>query len=407
MAKQDKKTTVSPNTRDIRRRIQAPERQLYRIITDLRVYRNAVLAAENPITPNRFQLLQVYNMVQLDAHLSAAMQQRKNLTLGREFCVFNPDGKENEEKTKLIRKKWFRDFLDMALDSLFWGHSLSQFDSIININGDDEFKCVDLVPRIYVKPEFHIVTNDTSAVTGTDYLDMPWANWVIGVGKSRDLGLLLKAAPLVIWKKNAFGAWSEFVEKFGNPTRIGKTNVRDEATRSNMDNYLKQMSVAGYAVIDTDDLIELVETKQQDAFNVFDMMIQRVNSEISKLILGQTSTLEEKSFVGSAEVHERVLQGYAYLDEQLINSVLNYQLLPMLNAHGFGFEGLSIAPEAEDAWDLTEKSAFDIALINSGKFKLTPEYIKEKYGTEVMAVEEQGSESGSRTVKNKLDELYR
>jgi Protein of unknown function (DUF935). len=59
---------------------------------------------------------------------------------------------------------------------------------------------------------------------------------------------------------------------------------------------------------DTDDLIELVESNRSDAYNVFDMMIQRCNSEISKLILGQTGTLDEKAYVGSAEVQERVLK---------------------------------------------------------------------------------------------------
>lgn len=393
-----------PKKADIRRRIETPT-QMFRIRTDLERYRIAVTAAENIYNPQRYQYYQIGEAVILDAHVSAALQQLKNLILSREFCVLNPDGKENEEKTKLIRTKWFRDYLDLAMDSVFWGHSLIQFDSIIDVNGHDEFKDVFLVPRIYVKPEFHIVTSDYASMTGTDYLEKPYKNWVIGVGKPKDLGLLLKIAPLQIWKKNALGAWSEFVEKFGVPIRIGKTLVRDEASRKNMTDMLKNMGVSAWGVFDLEDLIEIVESKSQDAYEVFDMMIQRCNSEISKLILGQTSTLEEKAFVGSAEVHERVLQGYSDLYEKFIYGVNNYQLVPMLNALGFGLEGLTIACEAEDEWTLEQKGKFDVELIKTGKYKFAPEYLKEKYGTEVEEVEEQEDPQVAQ-VKKALKNYY-
>lgn len=386
--------------------IAKPEQQVYRVNTNILTYKNAVSAAESILFPYRYSLYQVYKQIELDAHLTAAVQQRKNLTLGSKFCVYNPDGKVNEEKSKLIQTMWFRDFLDLSLDSLFWGHTLIQFDDIIEVNGQDEFKCVSCVPRIYVKPEFHIVTSDPASVEGEDYLEKPFSTWLIGVGKPRDLGLYLKAAPLVIWKKNALGAWAEFTERFGVPPVIGKTNVRDNETRTNMTNMLKNMRTSLYAVLDKDDEVEMVQSKTTDAYQVFDMMIQRCNSEISKLILGQTSTMEEKAFTGSAEVHERVLEGYEDLDDKFITSVLNYQLIPMLNNLGFGLEGMTIGCEAEDEWSLTDKSTFDLGLINSGKYKLTREYIKEKYNTEVEEVEEPDEETQVKAVKNKMDEYY-
>lgn len=389
---------------DIRRTINVPV-QLYRITTNLALYRNAVLAAENILLPQRYQLYQIENMAMLDAHLTAAIQQRKNLILSRKFCVYNSDGSENEEKSKVICKKWFRDYLDLALDSIFWGHSLIQFDDIINVNGEDEFKDVYLVPRIFVKPEFHLVTPDYASQTGDDYLEMPWRNWIIGVGKPRDLGLLLNATPLVIWKKNAIGAWAEYVEKFGNPARIGYTAVRDELTRSNMENMLKNMGTSLYAVLDTDDKVEYKESQNQDAYMVFDMMIQRCNSEISKLILGQTSTMEEKAFTGSAEVHERVLNGYKSLDEQLIYGVNNYQLVPLLNANGFGLEGMSIGCEPEEDFDMQQKAKFAIDLLNTGKYKFAPEYLKENFGVDAIEVAEP-EPTTVQTIKNYLDELY-
>lgn len=387
-----------PKTADIRNRISTPT-QLYRGATDIAAYKLAVTAAESLISPQRRQLYTIYKNIELDAHLTAAVNQRKNLTLCKDFDVLL-NGEESEDLEKIIKQKWFRDFIDYSLDAIFYGHSLIQFDSVVN----DAFKAVELVPREYVKPEFHIVTNTYADLTGTDYLEAPYNNWCIGVGKPKDLGLYLKAAPLVIWKKNALGAWSEFVEIFGSPIRIGKTNVRDEETRANMESYLRNMAVASYGVFDTDDLIELVESNRSDAYQVFDMMIQRCNSEISKLILGQTGTLDEKAYVGSAEVQERVLKNVAYNDEFFIEGILNYQLVPMMTRLGIFPEGVTISVKSEDDLSLIEQSKIDIELIKTGKFTFSPEYLDEKYGSEVIIVNDP---TDVVNVKNRLDNLYK
>jgi hypothetical protein len=387
-----------PKTADIRKRITTPT-QLYRGTTDIANYKIAVTRAESLVAPQRSELYKVYKNIELDAHLTAAVNQRKNLTLAKDFEVLL-NGELNEDLEKIIKHKWFRDFIDYSLDSIFYGYSLIQFDSIVN----DVFKSVELVPREYVKPEFHIVTNTYADLSGTDYLEMPYSNWCVGVGRVKDLGLYMKASPLVIWKKNALGAWSEFVEIFGSPIRIGKTNTRDEETRSNMENMLKNMGVAAYGVFDTDDLIELIESNRSDAYQVFDMMIQRCNSEISKLILGQTATMDEKSFVGSAEVQERVLNKVAYNDEFFIEGVLNYQLVPMMTRLGLFPDGAKIKVKAEDDLSLIEQSKIDIELIKTGKFTFTPEYLDKKYGSEVIAVNDP---TDVANIQNRLDNLYK
>jgi len=389
-----------PKQVDINRTINN-QVQLYRSRQDISTWRSALTSAENILFPQRFNLYRIYKDVELDAHISAAIAQRKALTMCKEFEVKIND-EEDEELTKLIKAKWFRDFVDLSLDSIFWGHSLIQFDSLV----DNEFKCVDLVPREYVKPEFHIVTANYSDVTGTDYLENPYRNWCIGVGKDRDLGLYNKLVPLYLWKKNAIGAWAEFVEVFGVPIRIGKTNVRDEQTRSNMEGFLKGLGVSSYGVFDTDDLIEIVESGRSDAYNVFDMMIQRCNSEISKLILLQTGTLDEKSYVGSAEVQERVLKKLGYSDEYFIESVLNYQLVPMLNRLGLLPIGAKICVEAEEDLSLIEQSKIDIELIKTGKFTFEPEYLDEKYGSEVIPVVPVQDNNSIQNISNSLNDIY-
>jgi hypothetical protein len=132
-------------------------------------------------------------------------------------------------------------------------------------------------------------------------------------------------------------------------------------------------------------------------------MIQRCNSEISKLILGQTGTLDEKAYVGSAEVQERVLKNVAYNDEFFIEGVLNYQLVPMMTRLGIFPEGVTISVKADEDLTLIEQSKIDIELIKTGKFTFTPEYLEEKYGSEVIPVVEQNT---IQNVSNSLKDIY-
>jgi len=116
--------------------------------------------------------------------------------------------------------------------------------------------------------------------------------------------------------------------------------------------------------------------------------------------------MDEKSFVGSAEVQERVLKTLSDSDQYFIEGVLNYQLIPLLNGLGLGFENLKICAEAEDEFTLEQKGKFDIELLKTGKFTMTPEYIKEKYGTEVIEVTEP-IDTGIQKVKNALEKYYK
>jgi hypothetical protein len=83
-----------PKTADIRRNITVPT-QLYRGATDIATYKLAVTSAESLLSPQRRQLYTIYKNIELDAHLTAAVNQRKNLTLCKDFDVLL-NGEESE-----------------------------------------------------------------------------------------------------------------------------------------------------------------------------------------------------------------------------------------------------------------------------------------------------------------------
>lgn len=388
-----------PNQADLYKKITVPN-QLYRTRQDIASWLSALRSAESIYNPNRTQLYRLYKDIVLDAHVSACIDQRKNLVKSLEFYIELND-EENEELTKLIETKWFRDFMDYALDSIYYGYSLVQFEDIVN----NTFKDVSLIPRQYVKPEFHIVVSDTSALTGTDYLEMPYANWAIGVGNKCDLGLLAKVAPLFIWKKGAMGAWAEFSEKFGTPIRIGRTDKTDAQTVNKMEDMLRNMATSAWGLFGTEDMIELIETNKSDAHQVFDMLVQRCNSEISKLILNQTGTTDEKSYVGSAEVQERILKNVGYNDQFMFENVCNTQLVPMMQRLGLLPDGAKICVEGEEDLKPEDKLKYAIELVKTGKYTIPAEVLSETFGITVEDYIE--PDNGVQSIQNKLNDLYK
>lgn len=370
---------------------------LFRVQQDVKRWRDALLFAENRHYPNRTEYYRTCKDVALDNHLSSCITQRKNAVLCRDLQLVDKNGIVNEEKTKLLTKDWFYRLLDHSLDSRYYGFSLLDLGPLI----DDSFPFITIVPRQYVRPELNIVVPTTGGFTGVQIDDPKYINWNIFIGDHFDLGLLVKAGPVVINKKAAMGFWAEYCEKFGMPIRIGKTQVQDDVLKSNMEQALKNMGKGFYGMIGIDDSIELLSSGQKGAEAVYNELIKTNNSELSKLILGQTGTTDEKSFVGSAEIHQGVANNIVESDITWLTNVLNEKVKDVLNFHGFGLEEFSFEFQYNESLSITEKSKIDAAFapyLNLSGLKFDKKYLEETYG---MKLEEAEIEEAAVPVKKK------
>jgi hypothetical protein len=352
---------------------------LYRIRTDISTWRSALQYAEQIQFPVRLELYRLYAEVILDAHLSSMIDLRKDYTLSADYIV-TKNGVEVPELTEKIKSKWFYDFTNLALDSIFFGFSLIEFGAL---DDKKEFSCIELVPRQYVKPELGIVGETPASIIGEIYSELPWSNWCIGVGEKTNLGLLAKAAPVVLWKRGAEMAFAEYSEMFGTPLRVMKTDVYDEETRQSAENMMRNMALSAYAVIGKDDEVDLISDKQAAGVeSMFNGLIKTMNNELSKLIVGGTAMSDEKSFVGSAQIHENNFEIICKKDKIMIENIFKYQLVPFLNLHGFGMEGAQIVQAQSSELTLLEQFQIDSELIQLG-FVASASYINKKYGTEL------------------------
>ena len=337
--------------------------------------------AESIQNPDRMDLIRVFQEVENDAHWNSLLMQRQNAIMSTPFFLYRAGTDEpDEEITNKLNSDWFFKFLELSLQSVSHGFSLIQFGEIIN----DNFVDVELVPREYVVPErksFRKKLGDRELIS---FIEPPFDLWTIGVGDPNNLGILNNAVPLLIYKKDVLSAWSEYADLFGAPVRIGRTDVMNEVKRKNMDDMLENMGSMAWGTFDRDDQLELVESNNRDAFNVFKEMINTTNSELSKLVLGQTGTSDEKSFVGSAEVHERVANTYTAADKRMIQNIVNNQLLPLMVKHGMIPDGMEFAFDYTEKLTLEQKK--DVIVGISPFFEVDPDWITEQFGVPIVGV---------------------
>ena len=226
---------------------------------DVADWRAAHQVAIDYESPNRCRLYDIYADCALDAHLSGCIAQRKGKVLQKDFRLVDASGKENTAATELLQAGWFLDFLELCLDSIYWGPTLIQLGDIIRDNGPMRFDGVELVPRKHVVPEYGVLVRNPGDDwrQGTTYREGDIANWCVEVGKPRDLGLLLKCAPPCISKKNMLAYWDVFGEIFGMPMRIARVNGLDDAERAKTEAALRDMGAAQYIVTSDGTEIEI------------------------------------------------------------------------------------------------------------------------------------------------------
>lgn len=305
--------------------------QLTRISAAINRWQAARMTAESEVMPNNTELIRIYRDIEIDAHLWALTQTLRLKTLANAFAVYDENDEIDQDATDLFTKKWFREVQVAVVDADLKGFSLVQLGDIVN----GCFIDAEVVPREYVVQQRGGVKKNLG--NPNDLIDFnagAFKNWLVPIGRSRDLGILDKAAPLIIKKKEVISAWSEAAELFGMPMRIGRTNIQDADKRENMENMLANMGEAAWGLFDNEDVIELIQTSKTDFSNLYNSFIERVNSELSKLILLQTGTTDEKSFVGSAQVHEGILQDVIESYILKVEDVANEILIPICERHG-------------------------------------------------------------------------
>ncbi len=351
---------------------------------DLGEWRRAWQLAINVDYPNRAPLYDIYRDVDADLHLSGCIEQRREFVLAKSFKIVGTDGKENTDARHYFDQEWFKDYCELALESIWWGHSLIELgETTTDSCGCISLSSVEIVPRKHVIPEYHriVISVGDDWSTGIDYREKPYSDNYIEIGKPDSLGKYLKAAIQTIPKKHALAFWDNFAEIFGMPMRVARTTTRDKEEWNRLQSIMKNSGSNLSIITGMDTEVQFVESGKGDAFKVYDKRIDRANSELSKLAIGQTMTIEDGSSLSQSETHLKIFMNLVNSDARMLRDSVNNKLIPRLIRMGFPLEGCRF--EYDEAIDYTPEQQVAYETMISDRFEVDPSYFAEKYNMPV------------------------
>jgi phage gp29-like protein len=342
-------------------------------------WKNAVALATDAENPSFLFLAELYENLKLDSHLVSVIESRIHRVLRSNFVFVNEAGDEVPEVKVLFERPWFEEFVTQALWSKFDGVKVLE---IFHINENLELFTAEAMPMAHVNPKKGLILKEPGDENGWDYRSGVLQDYYLQIGKNTDLGMLSELATLVLAKKLSMGSWLDYIEKYGIPAKsITTDNMTPERAEELLEMGLDMIS-NHVAVLQGNEKIEFGEMANTDAHKVFDEMISRINSEISKRILGQTMTTEDGSSNAQAQVHENVANDRHESDKLFIQYIINEHLLPRLLKLSSFYAPLT---NLKFDWDVTEEmekgDMIDkaVALTNAG-FQLDYTILADKTG---------------------------
>lgn len=323
----------------------------------------AIVMAEEPEAPRREMLYAIYKEVLKDLHLRSQIRTAINEVISEPWILVDKVTKKpNEEATMLLEKQWFDNITKYFLEAEFWGHSLMEFGIMVENDGPTKalapyiFKDVKLIWREHVRPETGEILINPHDDKGLPFREKPFNTWLLEAGEPYDLGLLEIAARYSIYKRFTLSDWSRSSEKWGDPVLVLRSASDDEKEIDKKEEYAANFGNNGWAIFDDDDQVELLERKNDNGHLIFKDFIAILNEENSKGANGQTATADKQAYVGSAEVQERILNGYTTTRLKSVFYFHNDKTLPFLIEKGYKLEGLEWIPKRYLAKPENEKN---------------------------------------------------
>lgn len=399
--------------------------QLHRIRQDVTTRKEAINEAERAYNPFRVKLQQMYHNTAENAHVKACVERRKDLTMLRKWEFRNLDKSVNKQVTELfcdsiggqtMNKEWFNNFVDFTLDALFYGYTLVSIGDVIN----NQLKGVDVVKRWHVSPDRFEITSFAYMPNGISFIDGEYENSYIYVSTPSNLGatkcglgLYWELSIYEIFARNLLGFNGDYIEVNIAPFRQMKTTKTNEAERAMAEGILRDMGTSGYAVTDMmDEIIFHNSGGSGTGYNAYDQFEKRLESAISKLVLGHENAISAKPSAlgngGDQSPEQIALNDKQTKDGAFITSIVNNVLIPKLRAIGL------MIPEGVTAIMLNDNEEMDnannlvdlaVKMKNAG-LQIDGKYFTSKTNiplTEIVAPMKQDISKG---IQDKLNKLY-
>lgn len=344
------------------------------------------------------QGLAVYEELERDAQVSAVLQKRRMAVIGREWHVRpGDDSAPAAAVAELVETAFkalpFNRLVEDALAALLTGVSVQE---VMWEQRGAQLLPARLIARSPRRfgfrvgddgmPELRLLTRasilDGEPVPERKFLvhrfggryDDPWG-----------LGLGNRLYWPVYFKRQGVGFWMGALEKFGQPTSLGKYPVG--ATEDQQTTLLKALgAIASDAgvIIPEGMSVELLEAKRTGSFDSYQTLARYMDDDIAKVVLGETLSTNagENGSRALGQVHNQVRLEIVKADADALSDALNQQLVRWiveLNAPGYAGPMPEIWWEVQEAEDLNARAERDKKIYEMG-FEPLPDYIAQQYG---------------------------
>lgn len=311
--------------------------------SDISTWRSALRAADNVENPRRARLMNLYEDIMLDAHLTSQVELRQQFVLSTPFSL-QKDGTQDDELTKnLNAAPWVTALNKHILDSVMFGHSL------IELTTTDTGLKVTLLPRQNVIPEKGMLLLREDDNAGIKYREVrEFGTWLLEFGEAHDYGLLNKAVPHVLFMRFAQACWSELCEIYGIPPRFIKTDTQDPEMLDRAEAMLRDMGAAAYFIIDRTEEFEFAkgaDTNGDVYRNLGSVCKEAISVLINGAVFGQDTVNGNRSKEESSlKLFDKLVQA----DRRKLAGYWNSTVLPALVHIGVLPEGYAFVWQQEE-----------------------------------------------------------
>ncbi|WP_166964636.1 phage portal protein family protein [Yeosuana marina] len=350
-------------------------------------WKMALLLASDPDEPSRAELDKLYKNLKLDNHLVSQFENRTEPVQGADFKFTDANGNENEDAKTLFEAQWYIDFVGMCMSSKWEGTKVIELYEV-----DPEtmlLKDVIEIPMSNIIPSKGLIVKEAGSTEGWNYKEGMFADQYIQVGKDNFLGMLAQLAPIVLAKKLGVGSWLDYIEKYGVPSIFAITDREDQERLDQLYEALLNFKSNNFMVGRGQETFEIGKDTGSGNYEVFDNLIERANSEMSKRIVGATGTSDPKAYVGAANVHAAILATKHKLDKFFVKVIINNELIPRLVKLSPAYSMLAnLKFEWDDSESLTLKELLEAVKDLSTFYEFDVDELVNKTGLPITAVKQ-------------------
>lgn len=300
--------------------------------------------------PNR--LMQLFEeMEEKDTHLFSILQKRRGAVSGLDYQIvpFTQD-KLDLEVAEFIddvitRLPDFEGDLKDIVDAIGKGYSALELHWAVRENRNVIRKMERVEPKRFTWAESHtprLLTKEDPSKG----IDLPPFKFLFNVHKTKSghptrQGVLRVVAWMYLFKNYDIKGWVKFSEVFGMPLRLGKYEAG--ASKEDKDALIMAVRSLGSdaaGIISKGTEIEFIEAAKNSGTQVFKLLADFCNAEMSKAVLGQTMTTEQGANGARSlgEVHKEV-EGEIQCDDcEQTSKAIRRDIIRPLVGFNFGWE---------------------------------------------------------------------